>query len=156
MTVIIDIIMMALLGMTIIFCWRLNGKIIELKAGRKDLVELVKTLDKAILQTNTNISELKVMSQNSAVEISTLVMKAQEAINDLSFMNETAAKLADRLERNIGEARYVQDKIRDYGNVSPSYQHDNDSHKPQASGNQLRAGFNRAKEELLSALRVSK
>lgn len=155
MTVIIDVVMMALLAMTIVFCWRLNSKIAELKAGRKDLIELVKTLDKAILQTNTNITELKVMSQNSAVELSTLVAQAQESINELSFMNETAAKLADRLERNITESRYIQDKFRDYAHMNNNYQQEEARPAPQQN-NPLRAGFNRAKEELLTALRVAK
>ncbi|MDF2966180.1 MAG: hypothetical protein K0Q51_1568 [Rickettsiaceae bacterium] len=172
--IIIDIAVILLLVMTIIFCWRLNNKIIELKSGRKDLLELVKTLDSAILKTNTNISELKVMSQNSAVELSGLVSQAQEYISDLNFMNETALKLADRLERNISDARYVAEKLQtEYSNrhkvandlpkhppaeikIEPT----NPSPSPSPSQNlgikNLKSGFSRAKEELISALRFVK
>ncbi|MCE2992440.1 MAG: DUF6468 domain-containing protein [Candidatus Jidaibacter sp.] len=168
--IIIDIAVILLLVMTIIFCWRLNNKIIELKSGRKDLLELVKTLDSAILKTNTNISELKIMSQNSAVELSALVSQAQEYISDLNFMNETAAKLADRLEKNISDARYVSEKLRsEYGRTEVANdvpKHNPAEIKPEPNLNprpnpnygikNLKSGFSKAKEELISALRFVK
>lgn len=161
LAIIIDITVICLLLMTIMFCWRLNSKIMELKSGRRDLLELVKTLDAAILKTNTNITELKVMSQNSAVELSHLVSKAQEYIGDLNFMNETAAKLADRLERNISDARYISEKLKAAYTEPQSF--DPSTHitaeiKPQkpANANPIRSGFSRAKEELISALRFVK
>ncbi len=140
---------------------RLNSKIMELKSGRRDLLELVKTLDSAILKTNTNITELKVMSQNSAVKLSQLVSKAQEHIDDLNFMNETAVKLADRLEKNISDARYLTDKLKSaysqpqgsdiIGNIAPDIKH-----KEHSNTNTIRSSFTRAKEELISALRFVK
>ena len=104
---ILNIVVMALLMLTIFFCWRLNNKIGELRAGRKDLIELVRTLDAAIIKTNSNISNLKTMSQTSAHELNETVAKAQELLNDLSFIVDTGSKVADRLERSIVNSRSV-------------------------------------------------
>jgi len=104
-SVYLDIAVIFLLVVTIAFCWRLNNKILELKHSRKDLTDLVKTFDTAIIKTHKNISELKSMSASSSVELHTYVTKASELIGDLSFMTETAAKLADRLEKNIVDIR---------------------------------------------------
>ena len=156
----INVSVIALLICTIFFCWRLNNKIIQLKDSRKQLLELIQTLDQAILKTNTNITDLKRMSQNSAVELNDLVTKAKGNINDLSFMNETAARVADRLEKGISEARYIQDKIRETSVVPVkseddiANQSDMDSSNDNAQG--FRSSFSRAKEELISALRFVK
>lgn len=104
---ILNIIVMALLMLTIFFCWRLNNKIGELRAGRKDLIELVRTLDAAIIKTNNNIASLKTMSQTSAHELNETVAKAQELLNDLNFIVDTGSKVADRLERSIVSSRNI-------------------------------------------------
>ncbi|MFI4984327.1 MAG: DUF6468 domain-containing protein [Rickettsiales bacterium] len=101
----LDITVLVLLVTTIAFCWRLNNKIIELRHSRKDLSQLVKTFDVAIIKTHKNISDLKTMSASSAQELQAYLSKANELISDLSFMTETAAKLADRLENDITDLR---------------------------------------------------
>lgn len=154
-TAFLDIIVMLLLVLTIVFCWRLNSKIIELKSGRKDLIDLVKSLDAAVIKTNANISDLKGMAQNSAIELTDLVAKSQDNINDLSFMNDTAAKLADRLERDIAESRYISDKLKEgFSGYADDSQRDDD--KPLSRQHGLKPGFNKAREELLNALKVMK
>ncbi|AIF81893.1 hypothetical protein I862_06695 [endosymbiont of Acanthamoeba sp. UWC8] len=105
MDIVLNITVISLLIITIGFCWRLNKKIIELKDSKKDLGILVQTFDAAIIKTHKSIADLKVMSQTSSVELQQYVDKAGELISDLSFMTNTAAKLADRLENAIGVAR---------------------------------------------------
>lgn len=105
MEILLNIIVISLLIITIIFCWRLNKKITELKDSKKDLGALIQTFDSAIIKTHKSIADLKVMSQTSSTELQQYVDKAGELISDLSFMTNTAAKLADRLETAIGVAR---------------------------------------------------
>ncbi len=105
MGIVLDIIIVLLLGLTIAFCWRLNQRINELKQSRKDLVELVRTFDTAIINTHKSIANLKEASYNAANELKGYITKAEELINDMSFMTDAAAKLADRLEGNIEKAR---------------------------------------------------
>jgi hypothetical protein len=151
---------MMLLIMTIVFCWRLNSRITELRSGRKELLELIKSLDNTILRTHTNISELKNMSQNSAIELNILVNRAKENINDLNFINETSVKLADRLERNMSEARYLCEQLKN------SYQVPEDApdakvmpantDAPPTVTQEVRSSFSRAKQELMSVLKMVK
>ena len=162
--VLIDVSVMLLLLLTIVFCWRLNNKITELKSGRRDLLELVKALDSAIIKTNSNIAELRSMSQNSTAGLNALVTMAKTNINDLNFINETANKLADRLEKNISDARSISNSIdSDYNrfnNENTMVNPINTQHnKPKVVNSNLRifhSGFTKAKEELISALRFVK
>jgi hypothetical protein len=101
----LDIIVIGLLAITIVFCWRLNNKILEVKSSRQDLVELIKTLDNAISRTNKNIAELKTMSASSTNELQVYVEKARELIGDLSFMTDTASSLADRIEKGMNNVK---------------------------------------------------
>lgn len=102
---VLDVVVLFLLLITITFCWRLNNKILALKDSKKDIGELVKTFDGAIIKTHRSIADLKQISHSSSNELQQYVDKAGELISDLSFMTETATKLADRLEKAIALAR---------------------------------------------------
>jgi hypothetical protein len=161
-SLIINVIVMLLLVLTIVFCWRLNNKITELRSGRRELLELIKSLDNTILRTHTNINELKNMSQNSAVELNVLVSRAKENISDLNFINETAGKLADRLERNMSEARYLCEKLKSNYRLPEtetemsSTPANTDTPPIQAPNTAVRSSFSRAKQELMSVLKMVK
>jgi ABC-type transporter Mla subunit MlaD len=101
----LNIAVIILSTITILFCMRLNSKIMELRNSKKDLGDLVQTFDNAIVKTHKNIADLKQMSQSSATELHQYVEKASELISDLSFMTDTASSLADRLEAAIRAAR---------------------------------------------------
>lgn len=159
LSIILDIVVMSLLVLTIVFCWKLNTKIMELKSGRKELLELIKSLDGTILRTHTNINDLKSMSQNSAVELNLLVKKAVENISDLNFINETASKLADRLERNMSDARYLYEKLRSLYQSEGQYSEVKAANldiPPEGENTSMgiKSGFSRAKKELMSALKI--
>ncbi len=134
---ILDVFLIVLLSLTIGFCWKLNSKIHELKSGRKELLELIKTLDAGIIKTNANIHDLRIMTNNSSLELNTLVNKAAELIEDLGYMNDTAQGLADRLERNIVQSRHLARASND----------DTPSPNPD-----LKPEFSKAREELMNAL----
>lgn len=153
-TIILDSCVIFLLTLTIVFCWKLNSKIMELKNGRQGLLELIKTLDGAIIKTNTNIAELKVMTQTSASELRLLIAKAQELISDLDFMSDTAKKIADRLENGIADSRKrtinlemtrpeaVNDDMIEHSISADIAKNDN--------------GLSRAKDDLMAALKILK
>ncbi|MDJ1407541.1 MAG: hypothetical protein MRQ13_04085 [Candidatus Midichloria sp.] len=69
MNYLLEIIVILLLGMTVMFCWRLNSKITEIKSSRKDMASLVKVFDKAIINTNNSLGALKEASANSAADL---------------------------------------------------------------------------------------
>jgi len=110
MNYLLEIIVIILLAMTVMFCWRLNNKITEIKSSRKDMANLVKVFDGAITQTNTSLNELKQASANAAVDLKRHGIKSNELIRELAFMNDTAVRLADRLENILLEAKDVENK----------------------------------------------
>lgn len=116
----IEFIVVSLLVTTIFFCWKLNGKITELRDSRKDISELVKTFDVAIIKTHKSIADLKTMSAHSSQELQSYVSKAGELIEDLAFMTETSARLADRLERAISAARQTAQYTDDFHARTPA------------------------------------
>lgn len=154
---VLDIVVICMLVVTISFCWRLNNKILELKNSRKDLSELVKTFDVAIIKTHKNISDLKGMSTSSTAELQTYLSKANELIGDLSFMTETAAKLADRLEKNIMDIRPSTDesltKLKNE-QLEKMIANIGNSNTPQSSGDI--SGFSKTRHDLLAAIKLAK
>ncbi|WP_339041021.1 DUF6468 domain-containing protein [Candidatus Lariskella endosymbiont of Hedychridium roseum] len=103
----LDIVVILMLSMTVVFCWRLNRKIVELKDSRKDLKNLVQALDNSILQTHKSLASLKEASSTAASQLDAHTKLSKELVNDLSFMNGSASKLADRLESAISRAKIV-------------------------------------------------
>ena len=101
----LNIMVLISLVVMIAFCWRLNNKFVELKYSRADLLQLLKIFDEAIIKTYKNVSDLKSMTTSSAQEFQVYLSKANEMIGDLSFMTETATKLANRLEDDIANLR---------------------------------------------------
>lgn len=164
MEIILNILVISLLIITISFCWKLNKKIIELKDSKKDLGELVKTFDNAIIKTHKSIADLKVLSSNSSTELQQYVNKAGEFISDLSFMTDTAAKLADRLEKAISNARHdlpINNIYENKRNLSTEIKEssfmniniDKTSEKPNAANSNYTL---KAKEDLLKTVKLIK
>ncbi|WHQ46426.1 MAG: DUF6468 domain-containing protein [Candidatus Midichloria sp.] len=110
MNYLLEIIIVLLLGMTVMFCWRLNNKITEIKSSKKDMANLVKVFDEAIINTNNSLGALKEASANAAVDLKKYTIKSNELISELAFMNDTAVRLADRLENVLFEAKDIEAK----------------------------------------------
>lgn len=103
----LDIVVILMLSMTVVFCWQLNRKIVELKDSRKDLKNLVQALDNSIIQTHKSLASLKEASSKAASQLDAHTKLSKELVNDLSFMNGSASKLADRLESAISRVKIV-------------------------------------------------
>lgn len=159
-SIILDITVISLLIVTIMFCWRLNNKILELKHSRRDLSDLVKTFDTAIIKTHKNISELKGMSASSTAELQTYLSKANELIGDLSFMTETAAKLADRLEKNIVDTKpEANDSLTRLKNEQLEQMISNlgNSNQPKTpSQPSVSSNFAKTKKDFMAAIKLAK
>ena len=94
-------IIIILLSCTIVFCWRLNNKIVELRDNKKDLLSLIGTFDNAIVTAHNSIKTLKETSYNASEDLRRYVDKSHELISDLSFMTDAANKAADDLEKAV-------------------------------------------------------
>lgn len=108
MNYLLEITVILLLGMTVAFCWRLNSKIAEIKSSRKDIANLVRVFDGAIINTNNSLTALKEASVNAAMDLKKYTIKSNDLISELAFMNDTAVRLADRLENILSDAKEVE------------------------------------------------
>ena len=158
--IILDIVVISLLVITIIFCWRLNNKIIELKSSKKSLRELVKIFDTAVIKTHKSIADLKNASSSSAEELSISIERANDLLSDLSFINDTAAKLADRLEKDIEQIRkhkefqsFVVHKRQDVDQIISGL---GESEYTNENTSSSQEGFSKAKDDLMQAIRLVK
>ena len=108
MNYLLEITVILLLGITVAFCWRLNNKITEIKSSRKDMANLIKVFDDAIINTNNSLAALKEASADTARDLKKYTIKSNDLISELAFMNDTAVRLADRLESILSDAKEVE------------------------------------------------
>ena len=102
---IINLLIIILLVPTILYTYRLNKSLIELRQNQKSLAELVAALNEATFKAENSIPKLKTETQHSTEGLKEVVDSAKEIKNDLLFINERADSLADRLENVISSSR---------------------------------------------------
>ena len=105
---IINIIIIALLIPTIIYAYRLNKSLSELRQNQKSLAQLVSALNEATFKAENSIPKLKSATVHSSEGLKEVVDSAKELKNDLLFINERADSLADRLENVISTSRTIK------------------------------------------------
>ena len=108
MNYVLEIVVILLLSMTVLFCWSLHNKITEIRSTRKDMAGLVRVFDEAINNTNNSLTSLKEASANAAIDLKKYSVKSHELVSELAFMNDTAVRLADRLEGLILEGKDIE------------------------------------------------
>lgn len=105
METLMNVVVVVMLGMTMVFCWQLNKKIIELRQSKQYMLDLVKNFDSAVINTHKSIMTLKETSTNATIELRTNVVKAEELVKDLAFLNQTGTAIADNLENFVHNAK---------------------------------------------------
>lgn len=109
---ILNFIVIVLLSFTILFCSKLNKKIVELKASRQEMVHLIKTLDGAIVNIHKNITTLKETSISTSGALKQEIDKADLLTNDLSFITDKASKIADKLDSLTELAKLAESTLK--------------------------------------------
>lgn len=99
--IVFDIFMVALLLLTVSFCWRLNGKLAELKGSRNELKHLLSTLDNSVNAAHNGIRELQELSGDATEKLAGDIKKAQMISDDLSFLVKTGNDIANKIEEGI-------------------------------------------------------
>lgn len=105
---IINLIIIALLLPTIVYAYKLNKNLKELRQNQKSLAQLVAALNDATFKAENSIPKLKTATEHSSEGLKEVVDNAKELKNDLLFINERADSLADRLENVISTGRTIQ------------------------------------------------
>lgn len=108
---IINLIIIVLLVPAIIYTYRLNKSLNELRQNQKSLAQLVAALNEATFKAENSIPKLKSETEHSSEGLKEVVDTAKEIKNDLLFINERADSLADRLENVISSSRAPQSAL---------------------------------------------
>ena len=106
---IINIVIIALLIPTIIYAYRLNKNLTILRQNQSSLSKLIQSLNEATFKAENSIPKLKSATQSTSGELKEVVDSAKTLKDDLTFINERADNLADRLENVINNGRKIKE-----------------------------------------------
>jgi cell division septum initiation protein DivIVA len=102
---VLDVMVAALLAVTIVYAFVLNQRLSQLRRNRDDLAKVVASFNDATARAEAGIPKLRKAAEESGQALSERVEKAQSLRDDLAFMIERADAMADRLEEAVRTAR---------------------------------------------------
>lgn len=104
---ILDIAVSLLLGVTILYCWKLSRRITSLHTSRRELEQFIQEFNEAIVKADHSIQVLKDLTLQTDKALRGHIETARFLSNDLSFLAHKGTALADRLEDHIASSRAV-------------------------------------------------
>lgn len=104
-SLILDVVVVALLVPTIVFAVILNSRLSALRKNREELGRLIAAFNEATLRAESGIPRLRKASEEASKALQERVERAQLLRDDLAFMVERAGQAADRLEGAVRNAR---------------------------------------------------
>lgn len=110
---IINLLIIALLIPTIIYAYRLNKNLTILRENQNSLSRLISSLNEATVKAENSIPKLKNVTEQSSQNLKDVVDNAKSLKDDLTFINERADNLADRLENVIHDGRQMKNDMTD-------------------------------------------
>jgi len=103
--IILDIALISLLCAAIIYGFILNKKINSLHQSRRELGQLFMQFDNTIVKAQKSVSDLKDAAKETSRELQVQINDAGVLVNDLSYINDRATSLANKLEAQIKQTR---------------------------------------------------
>lgn len=100
-SLVLDIIISALLVLTIAYAMRLNQRLSQLRSDKNELLQLVKTFAEATSRAEVGIKNLKIHSEALHAEVN----KAKALKDDLSYLVERGGRAADDMVANVRAPR---------------------------------------------------
>ncbi len=104
----INLAIIILLIPTIIYVYRLNKNLNLLRQNQDSLARLISSLNEATYKAENSIPKLKSVTEHSSENLQEVIDNAQNLKDDLTFINERADNLADRLENVISAGREMK------------------------------------------------
>ena len=104
---IINLLIIVLLVPTIIYAYKLNKNLTILRENQNSLGKLISSLNEATIKAENSIPKLKNVTELSSQNLQDVVDNAKSLKDDLTFINERADNLADRLENVIHDGRQI-------------------------------------------------
>lgn len=115
----LDIALIVLLAAAFVYGFMLNRRISSLHQSRKELASLFHNFDNTILKAQKSVQELKQASLDASKNLQVQIDEANVLLNDLSYINDRAAGIADKLEYKIQANRGLE---RDASPMRPEVQ----------------------------------
>ena len=140
---IINLLIIVLLVPTIIYAYKLNKNLTLLRENQNSLSHLISSLNDATIKAENSIPKLKNVTEVSSQNLQDVVDNAKTLKEDLTFINERADNLADRLENVIHDSRTLKNAA-------------NSDSSPDFSSSEVQDDRSLAEMELLKALRSIK
>ena len=107
----INLVIIVLLVPTIIYAYRLNKNLTILRENQNSLSRLIASLNDATVKAENSIPKLKNATEISSQNLKDVVDNAKSLKDDLTFINERADNLADRLENVIHDGRNLKNNV---------------------------------------------
>lgn len=92
-SIILDISVLIVLCITIVFCYKLNNKIIHLKASKDEMEKLIQSFDTIVINANNSIINLKETTEKANITRQNYLKEANDLANDLSIMISSGNRL---------------------------------------------------------------
>ena len=112
----INLVIIVLLVPTIIYAYRLNKNLTILRENQNSLSRLIASLNDATVKAENSIPKLKNATEISSQNLKDVVDNAKSLKDDLTFINERADNLADRLENVIHDGRNLKNNVQNNQN----------------------------------------
>lgn len=136
---IINLLIIVLLVPTIIYAYKLNKSLTVLRENQNSLSRLVSSLNDATLKAENSIPKLKSVTEVSSQNLLDVVDNAKTLKEDLTFINERADNLADRLENVIHDGRSLKNTSSANKNINSAIVSEKESDRSEAEMELLKA-----------------
>lgn len=101
-SLIIDVLIICLLAATTGYCIVLNRRLGQLRAGHGEFVQLIGSFNDATERAEASVARLRAASEDNGGALGDRIEEAQALRNDLSFLIERGARLANDLKPPVG------------------------------------------------------
>jgi hypothetical protein len=105
----VEILVAALLIVTVGYCWQLNRRLGALRGAQGELGRLLQEFGRATHSAEAAIAELKKASGETAQQLEERVRQARALCDELTVMTQAGNGLAERLERGSSRRTASED-----------------------------------------------
>lgn len=98
---VLDGMLILLLGVTVVYCLKLNLRIRVLQDSKAEFAKLIERFDSTTQRAQQSIEDLQNISKKVNEQLSGRLDKANFLADDLAFMIEKGSKLADKMEGRV-------------------------------------------------------
>lgn len=102
--VILDVVIIALLGVGIFYAWRLERQLRALDRNRQEMEKFVGTFSSAVTRAEKGIRELQDTAQDTGVDVDRHIARAGALKDELHYLIDAADKIAAKLTDVSSEA----------------------------------------------------